>query len=304
MWTPDVYEGAPTPITTFMSTGTKTAAMGAFLLVFTGAAQGAIADWRVLIGAISAASMVVGNIGALRQTSVKRMLAWSSVAQAGYLLMGVAVGTAFGAEALIYYLIAYLAMTLAAFAIVILREREVEDGDQLEAFTGYGRRRPWAGVVMTLAMLSLAGFPPLAGFIGKFLLFSAAIDNDMLWLAIVGALASAVSVVYYLRVSIVMWSPAPVRDVAERTRSPPWPWRVAWPLSRWPSGRSRSSTCAATPGHRSFPSRPQDGRRSGQAGRRPGSTASTTSAAMSSLRCCCQISPWMTSGPSSNCVER
>ena len=136
MWTPDVYEGAPTPITTFMSTGTKTAAMGAFLLVFTGAAQGAIADWRVLIGAISAASMVVGNIGALRQTSVKRMLAWSSVAQAGYLLMGVAVGTAFGAEALIYYLIAYLAMTLAAFAIVILREREVEDGDQLEAFTG------------------------------------------------------------------------------------------------------------------------------------------------------------------------
>ena len=223
MWTPDVYEGAPTPITTFMSTGTKTAAMGAFLLVFTGAAQGAIADWRVLIGAISAASMVVGNIGALRQTSVKRMLAWSSVAQAGYLLMGVAVGTAFGAEALIYYLIAYLAMTLAAFAIVILREREVEDGDQLEAFTGYGRRRPWAGVVMTLAMLSLAGFPPLAGFIGKFMLFSAAIDSDMLWLAIVGALASAVSVVYYLRVSIVMWSPAPVRDVAERTLRVPRP---------------------------------------------------------------------------------
>jgi NADH-quinone oxidoreductase subunit N len=114
-------------------------------------------------------------------------------------------------------------MTLAAFAIVILREREVEDGDQLEAFTGYGRRRPWAGVVMTLAMLSLAGFPPLAGFIGKFMLFSAAIDSDMLWLAIVGALASAVSVVYYLRVSIVMWSPAPVRDVAERTLRVPRP---------------------------------------------------------------------------------
>jgi len=223
MWTPDVYEGAPTPVTTFMSTGTKAAAMGAFLLVFTGAAQGAIADWRVLIGAIAAASMVVGNIGALRQNSVKRMLAWSSVAQAGYLLMGVAVGTAFGAEALIYYLIAYLAMTLAAFAIVILREREVEDGAQLEAFTGYGRRRPWAGVVMTLAMLSLAGFPPLAGFIGKFMLFSAAIDNDMLWLAIVGALASAVSVVYYLRVSIVMWSPEPLRDVPERTLRVPRP---------------------------------------------------------------------------------
>ena len=222
MWTPDVYEGAPTPVTAFMSTGTKTAAMGAFLIVFTGAAQGLVSDWRVLIGAIATASMVVGNIGALMQSSVKRMLAWSSVAQAGYLLIGVAVGTEYGARAVAYYLIAYITMTLAAFAIVILREREVENGDQIEAFTGYGRRRPWAGVVMTLDMLSLAGFPPLAGFIGKFMLFQAAIDGDMLWIAIVGALASVVSVVYYLRVSIVMWSPAPAGefDGGRRLRVP------------------------------------------------------------------------------------
>lgn len=209
MWTPDVYEGAPTPITAFMATGTKAAAMGAFVLVFTGATQGAAPDWRVLIGAIAAITMVVGNVGALVQTSITRMLAYSGIAQAGYLLIGVAVGTLTGAEALLYYLIAYLVMTMAAFAVVVIREREVEDGDSISSFTGYGRRRPWVGLVMTIAMLSLAGFPPLSGFIGKFLLFGAAVDADMTWLAIVGAVASAVSVVYYLRVAVVMWSPAP-----------------------------------------------------------------------------------------------
>jgi NADH-quinone oxidoreductase subunit N len=209
MWTPDVYEGAPTPVTAFMSTGTKAAAMGAFLLLFTGATSQASGDWRALIGALAVVTMVVGNVGALLQRNIKRMLAWSSVAQAGYLLMGVAVGTLAGAEALIYYLFAYVAMTLAAFALVVLREREVEDGDMLESFTGYGRQRPWAGVVMTIAMISLAGFPPLAGFVGKFLLFGAAVDAGMSWLAIVAAVASVISVVYYLRVAIVMWSPAP-----------------------------------------------------------------------------------------------
>jgi NADH-quinone oxidoreductase subunit N len=116
MWTPDVYEGAPTPVTAFMSTGTKAAAMGAFLLLFTGATSQASGDWRALIGALAVVTMVVGNVGALVQRNIKRMLAWSSVAQAGYLLMGVAVGTLAGAEALIYYLFAYVAMTLAAFA--------------------------------------------------------------------------------------------------------------------------------------------------------------------------------------------
>ncbi len=140
---------------------------------------------------------------------MKRMLAYSSVAQAGYLLIGVAVGSIQGAEATLYYLLAYGAMTMAAFAVVIIREREVEDGDTIGALEGYGRARPAIGAVMTVAMLSLAGFPPLAGFVGKFLLFGSAVEADMTWLAVVGAVGSMISLGYYLRVVTVMWSPGP-----------------------------------------------------------------------------------------------
>jgi NADH-quinone oxidoreductase subunit N len=207
MWTPDVYEGAPTPVTAFMSTATKVAAMAAFLRIFTGALHPIEADWDLIIGLVAAAAIVVGNVAALVQTSMKRLLAYSSVAQAGFLLIGVAAGTILGAEATIYYLVAYLAMTLAAFAVVIVRERETVDGESIAALSGYGRERPLLGVVMTLAMLSLAGFPPLAGFVGKFLLFGAAVEADMTWLAIVGALGTIVSLGYYLRVVGVLWFP-------------------------------------------------------------------------------------------------
>jgi NADH-quinone oxidoreductase subunit N len=205
MWTPDVYEGAPTPITAFMATATKVAAFGAFMLLFTGALAGLEDDWNTVIAALAAITIVVGNVAALVQTNVKRMLAYSGIAQAGYLLIGVAAGTIAGAEATIYYLLAYLVMTLAAFAVVVIRERETEDGDQLAAFTGYGRERPLLGVVMAVSLLSLAGFPPLAGFVGKFLLFGSAVQEDVYWLAIVGAVGSMVSLGYYLRVLGVMF---------------------------------------------------------------------------------------------------
>ncbi len=207
MWTPDVYEGAPTTVTAFMATATKAAAFAAFLRIFAGALPDLQPDWQAAIAALAVASIVVGNVAALVQTNMKRLLAYSSVAQAGYLLIGVAVGSIQGAEAVIYYLVAYTAMTMAAFAVVIIREREVEDGDQLAALTGYGRARPVIGVVMTLAMLSLAGFPPLAGFVGKFLLFGAAVEADLDWLAVVGAVGSMVSLGYYLRVVTVVWLP-------------------------------------------------------------------------------------------------
>jgi NADH-quinone oxidoreductase subunit N len=207
MWTPDVYEGAPTTVTAFMATATKAAAFAAFLRLFSGVLVDLQPDWQAAIATLAVASIVVGNVAALVQTNMKRLLAYSSVAQAGYLLIGVATGTIQGAEAVIYYLVAYTAMTMAAFAVVIVREREVEDGDELAALTGYGRARPVIGVVMTLAMLSLAGFPPLSGFVGKFLLFGSAVEADLTWLAIVGAVGSMVSLGYYLRVVAVTWLP-------------------------------------------------------------------------------------------------
>lgn len=205
MWTPDVYQGAPTPVTAFMATATKVAALAAFLRIFGSALTDLVDTWQVAIAVIAAASIIIGNLAALAQRDLKRLLAYSSIAQAGYLLTGVAAGTLQGAEAVLYYLVAYAAMTLAAFAIVIIREREVEDGDRLEALAGYGRARPVLGVVATVAMLSLAGFPPLSGFIGKFLLFGAAVEQDLAWLAVIGAVGSMVSLGYYLRVLRVMW---------------------------------------------------------------------------------------------------
>jgi NADH-quinone oxidoreductase subunit N len=124
-------------------------------------------------------------------------------------MIGVAAGSIRGSEAVLYYLLAYLAMTIAAFAVVVIREREVEDGDRLEALAGYGRARPLLGLVMTVSMLSLAGFPPLSGFVGKFLLFGAAVENDLTWLAVVGAVGSIISLGYYLRVLSVMWFGVP-----------------------------------------------------------------------------------------------
>lgn len=209
MWTPDVYEGAPSTVTAFMATATKAAAFAAFLRIFAGVMPDLQSDWTAAIATIAVVSIAVGNIAALVQSNMKRMLAYSSIAQAGYLLIGVATGSLDGAEAVIYYLLVYGVMTMAAFAVVIIREREVEDGDEISALTGYGRARPVLGIVMTLSMLSLAGFPPLAGFVGKFLLFGSAVDADMTWLAIVGAVGSMISLGYYLRVVTVTWAPEP-----------------------------------------------------------------------------------------------
>jgi NADH-quinone oxidoreductase subunit N len=226
MWTPDVYEGAPTTVTAFMATATKAAAFAAFLRLFTGVMPDLQPDWKVAVAAVAVASIVVGNVAALVQTGMKRLLAYSSIAQAGYLLIGVAVGTIQGAEAVVYYLLAYGAMTMAAFAVVIIREREVEDGDSLVALTGYGRARPMLGIVMAISMLSLAGFPPLAGFVGKFLLFGSAVEADMTWLAIVGAVGSMVSLAYYLRVVAVMWI-APVEEAPRKLLRIPGPVALA-----------------------------------------------------------------------------
>ncbi|MBV9803081.1 MAG: NADH-quinone oxidoreductase subunit N [Solirubrobacterales bacterium] len=204
-WTPDVYEGAPTPITAFMATATKAAALGAFLRFFDQAAIGAQDTWAPLLATIAAITIVVGNVGALGQSSLKRMLGYSGVAQAGYMLSGVIVGTRLGVQATVLYLMAYLAMNLAPFAVIVAEERERPDGDYLSGLTGLGARRPWLAWPMTIGMLALAGVPGTVGFIGKFQLIHALVSGDYTWLAIVLVIGSMISLGYYLRVVAALW---------------------------------------------------------------------------------------------------
>jgi NADH-quinone oxidoreductase subunit N len=204
-WTPDVYQGAPTPITTFMAVATKAAAFAIFLRLFDLALGQAQPDWGPALAALATATIVIGNAGAIAQRSLKRLLAWSSVAQAGYLLAGVVVGTTLGLQATAFYLAVYLLMNVAAFAVVIARERVSEHGDDLAALDNLGRSDPWLAWPMTIAMLSLAGFPATAGFIGKFYLIDASVAGDYTWLGIVIMVGSVISLVYYLRVIALMW---------------------------------------------------------------------------------------------------
>jgi NADH-quinone oxidoreductase subunit N len=203
-WTPDVYEGAPTPITAFMATATKAAALGVFLRFFDVAAIGAQDTWAPLLAALGGITMIVGNVGALGQSSLKRMLGYSGVAQAGYMLSGVIVGTQLGVQATVFYLMAYLFMNIAAFAVIVAVENETGT-DEVGALDGLGRRAPWLAWPLTIAMLSLAGIPGTVGFIGKFQLISALVDGNYTWYAIVLVIGSMISLGYYLRVIAAMW---------------------------------------------------------------------------------------------------
>jgi NADH-quinone oxidoreductase subunit N len=203
-WTPDVYEGAPTPITTFMAVATKAAAFAVFIRLFDHAFGLTQLDWGPALAVLAVVTIVIGNVGAIPQRSLKRMLAWSSVAQAGYLLAGVVVGTQLGVRATAFYLAVYLLMNVAAFAVVVARERVSEHGDDLRSFENLGTISPWLAWPM-IAMLSLAGFPATGGFIGKFYLIDASVAGDYTWLGIAIVIGSVLSLAYYLRVIAVMW---------------------------------------------------------------------------------------------------
>jgi NADH-quinone oxidoreductase subunit N len=226
-WTPDVYQGAPTPITTFMAVATKAAAFGVLLRLFDQALGLAQLDWGPALAFLAAVTIVIGNVGAIAQRSLKRMLAWSSVAQAGYLLAGVVVGTQLGIRATAFYLAVYLLMNVAAFAVVVARERVSEFGDDLRSFENLGTMAPWLAWPMTIAMLSLAGFPATAGFIGKFYLIDAAVSGDYTWLGIAIVIGSVLSLAYYLRVIAVMWMG---RYEVEMPSVPP---RLVRPVAGW-----------------------------------------------------------------------
>ena len=200
MWTPDVYEGSPTPVTAFMSAATKTVALVVALRVLVSAFPQEAHLWTVAVAAIACASLAIGNLAALVQRNVKRILAYSSVSHAGFMLIAVAAHNQSGARALLYYLVPYSAMSLGAFAVVAARERELGRAVTLDNLAGMGWERPLLGVAMFTFMLGFAGFPLTGGFFGKFLVFSAAVDRGWTWLVIVGVAATAVSLYYYLGV--------------------------------------------------------------------------------------------------------
>ncbi len=209
MWTPDVYEGAPTPITAFMSAGPKAAAFAAFLRTFFVAFGPIHGDWNMLLSVIAALTMTVGNVAAIAQTNVKRMLAYSSIAHSGYVLIGLVAGGAAGATGAVFYLIAYTAMNLGAFAVVILLEHKGGGGDELRDYAGVGFRYPLIGAALSLFMISLSGIPPTVGFVGKLFLFGSAVSTGHIWLAVIAVLNSAISVFYYLRLLVLMYMREP-----------------------------------------------------------------------------------------------
>jgi NADH-quinone oxidoreductase subunit N len=222
MWTPDVYEGSPTGVTAFMSAATKTAALVLTLRVLTTAFPERHQLWTVAIAVLACASLAVGNLAALVQRKVKRMLAYSSISHAGFMLIAIAAGNALGGRALLYYLIAYSAMSIGAFAVVAARERELGEPVTLDNLAGFGWERPFLGVAMWTFMLGFAGLPLTGGFVGKFYAFSAAYDRGWIWLVIVGVVATAVSLYYYLAVIRAMYMrPAEELQLAPSGGSPP-----------------------------------------------------------------------------------
>jgi NADH-quinone oxidoreductase subunit N len=212
MWAPDVYEGAPTPVTAFLSTGPKLAAAAVlFRLLGPDLVSGAGGrEFLAVLGAIAAATMILGNIGALRQTNLKRLLAYSSVAHSGYILLAVVAGdgTSFA-----FYLIAYLFMNAGAFSALVILGRKGREYSELEDLAGIGFRYPWIGASLAVVLFSLAGFPPTAGFLAKFSVFSAAVREGHVGLVVVAVLTSLVSVFYYLRIVVVMYMKEPAADV-------------------------------------------------------------------------------------------
>ncbi|MGD0673499.1 MAG: NADH-quinone oxidoreductase subunit N, partial [Candidatus Binatus sp.] len=204
MWAPDVYEGAPTPVTAFMAVGVKLAAFAAFIRVFMVDFVSVGAQWQTVLWVVAALTMTGGNLIAVVQTNIKRMLAYSAIAHAGYLLLGMAAGVRSG-PAILYYLLGYAFTNLGAFSVVIALERRGEVGNQISDFRGLAARQPLLAGAMAIFLLSLAGVPPLAGFVGKFYIFSEALHQGYVGLVIVAVLNSVISAYYYFYVLVAMY---------------------------------------------------------------------------------------------------
>ncbi|MGH9257688.1 MAG: NADH-quinone oxidoreductase subunit N, partial [Vicinamibacterales bacterium] len=205
MWTPDAYEGAPAVVTGFMSTGVKAAAFAAFARVFLSAFEPFSAEWVPIVWLLAAATMILGTVVGVAQSNLKRMLAYSSIAHGGYLLVGLVAANQVGKAAILFYLLAYAVTNLAAFGVIALLGAKDDAHDELRDYAGLWHTRPALAALMTVCLLSLGGLPPTAGFIGKWYVFSAAVSAGYYGLAVIGALTSVVSVFFYLRVVVMMY---------------------------------------------------------------------------------------------------
>ncbi len=219
-WAPDVYEGAATPVTAFMSVGPKAAALAAFMRIFLVSLPGVEPKWSIILWVLAVLTMTVGNLVAIAQTNIKRMLAYSSIAHAGYALIGIIVGGSSGTASLLFYMLAYSFMNLGAFSIIIVLGKKGEENSEIEDLSGLGYKHPLLAVTMCIFMFSLAGIPPLVGFMSKFYIFSSAIKSGFLVLTIIGVVNSVISVYYYLRVTVVMYMKKPTREFAPLSLSP------------------------------------------------------------------------------------
>ena len=212
-WAPDVYEGAPTTIAAFISAGPKAAGFAAFLRIFMEALPNLQVEWSGVIIVLAMLTMTVGNVIAIAQTNIKRMLAYSSIAHAGYVLIGLAAANNDGISSAMLYLLVYCVMNIGAFGAVILAKTEDGESVVISDYAGLGLRKPLLAMFMTIMLLSLAGFPPTAGFVGKFYIFKSAVQAGHIWLVIVGAVNTAISAFYYLRVVVTMYMREPEEEL-------------------------------------------------------------------------------------------
>ena len=212
-WAPDVYEGAPTSIAAFISAGPKAAGFAAFLRIFMDALQTLQSEWIILITILAALTMTVGNLVAIAQRNIKRMLAYSSIAHAGYVLVGLAAANKDGISGAMFYLFVYCVMNIGAFGAVILARTEDGESLMISDYAGLGFKKPLLALFMTIMLLSLAGFPPTAGFVGKFYIFRSAVESGQIWLVIIGAINTAISAFYYLRVVVAMYMREPEAEL-------------------------------------------------------------------------------------------
>jgi len=213
MWAPDVYQGSPTPIAAFMAVGSKAAGFAALVRVLMVALKSQVADWSALLWILAVVTMTVGNIIALSQSNIKRMLAYSSIAHAGYILIGLVAHNDMGSAGILFYLTAYTFMNLGAFGVVVALGKYGEENLKITDYHGLGFRRPLTALAMTVFMFSLAGVPPAAGFMAKFYIFSAAVKAGQIPLVIIGVVNSMISVYYYLRIVVFMYMKEPEREI-------------------------------------------------------------------------------------------